>query len=519
MRTLTIGFVLLGASMAQAQVLQIRLNTDPPILQSTPLAATTVIYSDKVTPRIDAANLYKGIHFLGGGTIDLPATLRGNNIYDSILFGARDSTTVNFTGAMDADNSNDVLMTLTTGGRIFIDHAADLDLINNAYFTRQFWVYGDGTGVLELDEQFVADTTNGGTVEHGLGAIRLGQAELITHHTQSLPEYVRPNPVEGPGINGHMVFTVQDGGVWHTATNAQSYRGGVWIEQSITLQTDTDLTHTGVKNRWSDYTMHGAFQTLNPDVTVTKTGSASLILAGEQAYQAGATLDINDGRVDFQTDAVGGAIKTGAAGQFLTVDVADGAAAAFTAPLVRIERLIVADGAVVALGHGSSVQAGDSVTIGGGELDLADWGGAASEPFGTAFDLIVADSGLTGTFASVVGVDLGAGKALAVTYAADRVSASVALPGDANLDGTVNVVDLGLLAGAWNAPGDWGHGDFDGSGFVDSHDLGLLQAHWHQSTATAALEGEAAATVPEPVTSFSLALTAAQLLAGRRAPR
>lgn len=80
----------------------------------------------------------------------------------------------------------------------------------------------------------------------GYGSARIGNATFLTHHTQSVPEAVRPNHLSGSGINGHMVFTTQDGGTWRTATNAQTYRGGMWIYEDATFHTDTDLTHTGV---------------------------------------------------------------------------------------------------------------------------------------------------------------------------------------------------------------------------------------------------------------------------------
>jgi choice-of-anchor B domain-containing protein len=52
------------------------------------------------------------------------------------------------------------------------------------------------------------------------------------------------------------------------------------------------------------------------------------------------------------------------------------------------------------------------------------------------------------------------------------------LPGDANLDGKVNIADLGILAANWQQQGQWGHGDFTGNGTVDIADLGILAASW-----------------------------------------
>jgi hypothetical protein len=50
--------------------------------------------------------------------------------------------------------------------------------------------------------------------------------------------------------------------------------------------------------------------------------------------------------------------------------------------------------------------------------------------------------------------------------------------GDGNLDGQVDVADLGALASAWQTSAPWTSGDFDYSGFVDVNDLGLLASNW-----------------------------------------
>jgi hypothetical protein len=50
--------------------------------------------------------------------------------------------------------------------------------------------------------------------------------------------------------------------------------------------------------------------------------------------------------------------------------------------------------------------------------------------------------------------------------------------GDADLDGDVDVADLGKLASSWQSSGVWFNGDFDYSGSVDINDLGLLASNW-----------------------------------------
>jgi hypothetical protein len=50
--------------------------------------------------------------------------------------------------------------------------------------------------------------------------------------------------------------------------------------------------------------------------------------------------------------------------------------------------------------------------------------------------------------------------------------------GDANLDGQVDITDLGNLATAWQTAGPWTSGDFDYNNFVDITDLGMLATNW-----------------------------------------
>ncbi len=92
--------------------------------------------------------------------------------------------------------------------------------------------------------------------------------------------------------------------------------------------------------------------------------------------------------------------------------------------------------------------------------------------------------------------------------------------GDANLDGQVDISDLGSLATAWQTNNVWTGGDFDYSGFVDISDLGILATHWQGGTAHGldqALQsrGLSNTLVPEPA-AFVALLTPLAMLARRR---
>ena len=80
--------------------------------------------------------------------------------------------------------------------------------------------------------------------------------------------------------------------------------------------------------------------------------------------------------------------------------------------------------------------------------------------------------------------------------------------GDSNLDGQVDVTDLGALATNWQTSSVWTGGDFNYDGFVDVTDLGILATNWQAGVGSplgagsfdAALSavGLGNASVPEP---------------------
>lgn len=103
--------------------------------------------------------------------------------------------------------------------------------------------------------------------------------------------------------------------------------------------------------------------------------------------------------------------------------------------------------------------------------------------------------------------------------------------GDANLDGVVDITDLGLLATNWQAGGQgWATADFNGDDVVDITDLGLLATNWQAGANSPADSSSLAAalaalslpqgSVPEPAAALLAALLpAASLLRRRRTSR
>ncbi len=102
------------------------------------------------------------------------------------------------------------------------------------------------------------------------------------------------------------------------------------------------------------------------------------------------------------------------------------------------------------------------------------------------------------------------------------------LPGDANLDGLVNVADLSLLGKFWGTTGQaggylWSHGDFNADGIINVADLSLLGQYWGQTSSWAdggastagPLDMEAfLASVPEPSSTTLAFSVLVALLAG-----
>jgi hypothetical protein len=104
---------------------------------------------------------------------------------------------------------------------------------------------------------------------------------------------------------------------------------------------------------------------------------------------------------------------------------------------------------------------------------------------------------------------------LKTTFGGQTVDASSLLIkytyfGDADLDGDVDVADLGKLATAWQTNSNWQNGDFDYNGSVNVADLGLLATNWQAGVGSPlgpslqqalASFGLGSAAVPEPASA------------------
>lgn len=108
------------------------------------------------------------------------------------------------------------------------------------------------------------------------------------------------------------------------------------------------------------------------------------------------------------------------------------------------------------------------------------------------------------------------------TYSSTSLTLTAsALGGDANLDGIVDVTDLGALATNWQTSANWLGGDFNSDDFVDVSDLGILATNWQSSSgsldAALAAVGINYTSVPEP--SVGIMATCLAAAASRRRAR
>jgi hypothetical protein len=286
-----------------------------------------------------------GLHFRNGLQNAMQNKISMANLFGSMILGAHGPGTVveyNGTWSSDGGQSFPSLVVLQEG-KIVFGPQANIDLVlPGSYFTRQFWCLGDGTGTIEFAPGFIADRTLQGQVDSGLGSIRFSNCRFITHETQGLPLGYRPNPAL---INSHLVFENQAGSRWITKSNPQDYKGGLWVRKSMTVETATPLTLSGLRSQWSDYTNYGGIFLEDTNLTLTKEGPADLILSGEQGYAPGAVMDIRQGWVHMRSNpyvpadsafyAAGGR-KTG---QNLTLQLKDTAGLSISTPQCRIRNL------------------------------------------------------------------------------------------------------------------------------------------------------------------------------------
>jgi hypothetical protein len=114
-----------------------------------------------------------------------------------------------------------------------------------------------------------------------------------------------------------------------------------------------------------------------------------------------------------------------------------------------------------------------------GSLSLST--GAYDPAYLLPHEIVRATGGIMQAFEQVNGFILSPTKYLAVTYDFDSIFVTAAIPGDANLDGHVNIADFAILASNFNSTGVWTDGSFNGDLAVGIGDFSLLATHFNTS--------------------------------------
>lgn len=264
--------------------------------------------------------------------------------------------------------------------------------------------------------------------------------------------------------------------------------------------------------------LSGAFG-INDGVTVTKSGGGSLTISGQQTHGAGTLFVANAGTTNFESDP---GAELGLNVNGLVNFVASASAAFHTAALdigagglARVTPS--ASAAVPAVLYPAALNLADSTA----RLDLTN-----NELIAPATLAAVKANLIDGSlFSSSVGGTLGY-----LDLADGRIEVRFTLAGDTNLDGIVDVIDLGNLAGSYGITegATWVSGDFDLNGAVDVTDLGNQASNYGRSLADnlaggtmnangLAINAASPVTVPEP--TGGLILIAIVSLAMQRRPR
>lgn len=289
-----------------------------------------------------------GLHFKTGSEYVLDASILLANFQSGGLLGVHGKGThVRYKGKWKADGGGTFpRLALTTGGKMTWEPECEIDFVMHPnFFTRQLWVSGDNTGVLELAEGFISDRTKGATVPNAMGTIRLAGATLITHHSHSLPYNTRPDGRGGVYHNGHVVFEHKPGSTWIIKTNPHIYAAQIDFAAAGTIDCQAPLTHNGHRRdclqvgNGGPFMSTGAFRTTRPNVTITKKGPAMLSLEGQQGYRPGSKLIVEEGLLRIYTDPGAGDRIHKESGVFLDLTIQEKGKLLFAAPLTRLQRL------------------------------------------------------------------------------------------------------------------------------------------------------------------------------------
>ena len=158
----------------------------------------------------DAEVLSNGLHIASGTELDVSNNITATRPYRNCPVIALDKgTVVNYSGTFTSksDQAFTYMYLLDQSKFVLTNNAVFDQILENSWWTRQIWIRGDGTGIFETAEGFVADKTSGGTKHTGVGSFRLNGVTYISHSTAGLPVYETGLTGDNtPCYNGHVIF-------------------------------------------------------------------------------------------------------------------------------------------------------------------------------------------------------------------------------------------------------------------------------------------------------------------------
>jgi autotransporter-associated beta strand protein len=450
---------------------------------------------------------------VGGTSTSKPFNISGGGVLNQMTGGGTFSGAVTCTGAAEIRNSGGGSMALTNaapisgdmgggaltfnggGGTINVS-AGNINVTNNAGVT-----FSNGTTILNGAGNSWADgtTISNGTVQPTkANNLPSGTTVTLNNGTLNLGGYAQSIAGIASLVPGSDQVT--------TATAC-----------ALTVAPTTDATYAG---------------RLDGPISLTKNGSSTLILSGNNTLSASVTTTIGGGTLQIGGSATSGTLAgnvTITDGTFAIARSDDvsfggniGGAGSVTKNCANrllltgtnnyLGRTTITDGTLeLALTAQSPILSG-----GGSDLQMGaivfNYAGS-SDPVTTIQDLLDAsnDGGKwdIGQFqnskAQLLGLTLGC----VDDTTGQTVTVMVTYPGDFNLDGVVNAKDQAIWAKNAFSGSTWQQGDANGDGVVDGLDRDLLFVHTNLPALGGVRPASGFSPVPEPGT---LALLAAALI-------
>ncbi len=309
----------------------------------------------------------------------------------------------------------------------------------------------DGTGGLTKWGPFWLTLSGANTFTGGVqindGNIRMGTATALNNN---------PVDIEGLGVLDLNALTVA----------VPSLTGA-----GIVANNTSNTTGTLIVNNSADCTFAGTMRstivtvgttTIQRHVALVKNGPATFTLTGANTYLGGTT--VNAGRLVANKLSNGSLTINGGTAQVTAKPKANDASGTTIIPALSI-----APGGTLDVTNNSLVidYTGPVGSLVGDTRVMLQSGRLTSSLADAAHKLGYGDNAVLGK----------------TTFAGASVDSSTILVkytfgGDANLDGQVDVTDLGALATNWQTSAPWTGGDFNYDGFVDVTDLGALATNW-----------------------------------------